>query len=321
MLTPKHIDPHVHCRDWEESHKATIKSVMEIAKSQNVCAIFDMPNTKPPIVSKELVKKRIDRAREQGCLDGYYLYIGITNNPEQIKEAVEAVETVPRVIGIKMFAARSVGDLSITTEKAQSLVYRELAQEHYDGVLAVHCEKESLFQMDLWDPTHPQTWNLARPPEAEVESVKDQIRFAKESRFEGVLHICHISTPKAVEVVKAETELNITCGVTPHHLSYSTEDMESSTGLIYKVNPPLRDYSTTKLLKDYLEKGKIDWIETDNAPHTQSEKIYPPHMSGIESLREYSTFLSNLSVDGVTEEQILNLTFNNIKKIFKKVIQ
>ena len=96
MLTSKHIDPHVHCRDWEESHKSTIKSVMEIAKSQNVCAIFDMPNTKPPIVSQELVEKRIDRAREHGCLEGYYLYIGITNNHEQIKEAIESVETNPR---------------------------------------------------------------------------------------------------------------------------------------------------------------------------------------------------------------------------------
>ena len=294
---------------------------METAKSQKVCAIFDMPNTNPPIISKELVEKRIDRAREQGCLDGYYLYIGITSDHEQIKEAIEVVETSPRVIGIKMFAAQSVGDLSITTEKAQSLVYRELAREHYDGVLAVHCEKESLFQMDLWNPNNPQTWNLARPPEAEVESVKDQIRFAKESRFEGVLHICHVSTNKAVEVVRGETELNITCGVTPHHLSYSTEDMGTSTGLFYKVTPPLRDYSIVKLLKDCLKKGQIDWIETDNAPHTQSEKLYPPYLSGIESLREYSTFLSNLLLDGVTEEQILNLTFKNIKKIFKKVVQ
>lgn len=320
-----HVDPHVHCRDWKQSYKATIKSVTELARSQGVKAIFDMPNTDPPIISKELVEKRIKTAEEEECLDDYYLYIGITKYPEQIKEAVEVVKTNPKVVGIKMFAGKSVGDLTIPDESDQARVYEELSQLNYDGVLAVHCEKESLFRMNLWNPNNPQSWNFARPIESEIESVKDQIRFAKRAGFKGTLHICHISTPEAVEIIqKAKNDLHITCGVTPHHLSYSTLNMKGRKGLMYKVNPPLRDNSKVKTLRDYLKQGKIDWIETDHAPHTRQEKLYPltgEYMSGIQSLRFYSLFLNDLRKEGFTENQIYELTYGNIKRVFRKIVQ
>lgn len=53
----KHIDVHVHCRDWEESAKATISQVKRLSESQGIVAICDMPNTKPPITTAELVEE------------------------------------------------------------------------------------------------------------------------------------------------------------------------------------------------------------------------------------------------------------------------
>lgn len=313
-----HIDPHVHCRDWNEAHKATLKSVMDLARKQGVRAIFDMPNTSPPITSRELVEKRIETARREGCLEGYYLYIGLTSDPNQIREAVEVAEGNNRVVGVKMYAAKSVGELSVTDERAQSRVFKELADAHFDGVFAVHCEKEGLFRMDLWDPKKPQSWNLARPLESEVESVKDQIRFAKEARFKGTLHICHVSTPETVRVIRREKGVKITCGATPHHLTYSTLDMVGEDGLMYKVNPPLRDRQAMLLLRECLKDGEVDWIETDHAPHTRIEKTTPPFPSGIQSLKEYSSFLDSLTEDGVTREQIYELTCGNIERTFGK---
>jgi dihydroorotase len=312
----KHIDPHVHCRDWNQAYKATIQSVVELARQQNVCAIFDMPNTNPPIVTKKLVEKRVQTAKEAKCLDSYFLYIGATKNSKQIREAATLVKNHPKVIGIKMFAGRSVGDLGILNEQDQVRVYKALSEANYDGVLAVHCEKEKFFT-DLWDPENPWTWNLTRPPKAETESLKDQIKFAKEAKFTGILHICHVSVPKSVDIIHKENSINITCGVTPHHITYSIRDMIGSEGLKYKVNPPLRDHSFTKLLRDALRQGKIDWIETDHAPHTEKEKKQAPYLSGIQSLKNYSTFLTNLMNDGFSEAQISDLTFTNIKNTFR----
>ncbi|MDE1860132.1 MAG: dihydroorotase [Candidatus Micrarchaeota archaeon] len=317
----KRIDPHVHCRDWGQSYKATIKSVTEIARRQGVVAIIDMPNTQPAITSEELVMRRLSTAESEGCLDGYYLYVGATRSPEQLKEAVRLVRDNPKVLGIKMYAGRSVGDLEVPDEEGQRAVYRALAGAGYTGPVMLHCEKESLFRMDLWDPKRPHTWLMARPPEAEVESVRDQIRLAIDSGLEAHLHICHISVPEAVELVNdARRELDISCGATPHHLTMSTDDMKTRDGITYKVNPPLRDRETAAGLMDLLKHGRIDWIETDHAPHTEDEKARS-YLSGIQSLGTYSSFLEGLREDGFTDAQIERLTYSNIKRVFPKIIE
>jgi dihydroorotase len=324
----KHIDPHVHCRDWGESAKSTIREVMQLAKSQGIVAIIDMPNTKPPITTAALVERRLLTAKDEGCLGGYYLFIGATSDPRQLIEASQVATSNPKVVGIKMYAGRSVGDLAVIGEAEQRRAFQALADAGYKGVLAVHCEKEGLARPELWIPGQPDTWNLAKPPEMEVEAVRDQIRFARETGFQGHLHICHISTPEAVKLVDgARGHMNISCGVTPHHLTLSTQDMQTAEGIKLKVNPPLRDRKAVSELMKLLETGKIDWIETDHAPHTKEEKTYDPgkpkdfFMSGIRSLEGYAEFLQGLTHQGFTDRQIEELTYSNIKRVFTKITE
>lgn len=322
----KHIDPHVHCRDWEQSYKATIKSVTALARSQGVIAFVDMPNTSPPITTEELVNRRLETAKSEGCLDGYYLNIGLTKDPAQIREAVRIVNTNPRVVGMKMYAGKSVGNLEISDEEGQRTVYKTLAEANYTGVLALHCEDESMFDMSLWDPSRPYTWGVARPPQAEVESLKKQISLAKEYGVKAHLHICHTSVPEAVEIVDGlRGKMRITCGSTPHHLSISMDMMQAPEGIVYKVNPPIRSQETVNRMRELLKQGKIDIIETDHAPHSKEEKEYAPgkpagsYMSGIQSLEHYADFLTGLAADGFTEEQINSITYLNVKKIYQKI--
>lgn len=328
-MDPKslHIDPHVHCRDWEQSYKATILEVMKTARSQGVIAIVDMPNTNPPIISKEMVEKRLETARKEGCIDGYYLYIGATSDPKQLREAVEVVDTNPKVLGMKMFAGKSVGNLEVSKPEDQRQVYMTLAEIGYKGVLMLHCEKESLFRMDLWNPERPYSWNLARPPEAEIESIRDQISFAKEYGLRAHLHVCHITTPEGVELVnEAKRDLNISCGITPHHLAFSTMNMQRPEDIIYKVNPPVRDPQTMSRLRILLKEDMIDWLETDHAPHSREEKEFAKskksdsYMSGIPSLNNYAAFVEGLK-KGYGEGQIERFTYSDIKKVLTKIVE
>ncbi len=324
----KHIDPHVHCRDWNEYSKATIGSVMRIAESQGVAAICDMPNTKPPIIDKDTVERRLNTAKIEGCSNGYYLYIGATRDPDQLREAADVAMHNPRVVGIKLYAGKSTGDLSVLAEEDQRNVYRVLTEAKYNGVLAVHCEEESLGRANLWVPENPSSWNLAKPPEMEIKGVENQIMFARDAGFEGHLHIAHITTPESVEIVDdARKTVRISCGATPHHLTYSTEDMMSFSCMWLKVNPPIREKGMMMRLRQLLRDGKIDWIETDHAPHLRVEKEYDHNRlpdffkSGIRSLDNYAGFLKSLSDDGFTEEQIERLTYSNIKKVFPKITE
>jgi dihydroorotase len=311
------IDPHVHFRDEEQSYKETIKHGLDLAKEQGVDIVFDMPNTYNLILSKKDVLDRL-KLVPQKDKKRYCLYIGATSNENQLKEAVDCVKNIKEVIGIKMFAGKSTGDLAILSTSNQKRVYEVLTDNDYKGVLVVHCEKEE-FMNNIFNPKKPYTHALSRPEKAEIESIKEQIRFAKESGFQGILHVCHVSCKESIKIIdEARKEIKITCGVTPHHLKWDESKYKGKYGLLYKINPPLRSKKNVRALQKYLVEGKIDWIETDHAPHAIGEKLYSGYPSGYPSLYLYKKcvehFLPSL---GLTEKQIKDLTFNNIKKTFK----
>lgn len=299
---------------------------MEAAKKNGVVAIVDMPNTKPPLTTRELVEKRLQTAISEGVTSGYYLYVGATADPKQLREAVEIIDENPKVLGMKLYAGKSTGNLEVSDEKHQAIIYKTLAEVGYKGVVMLHCEREDRFNMALWDPSRPYTWNLARPPQAEIESVKDQIRLAQEHSVKAHLHICHISVPESVEIVdEARGSMRISCGATPHHLMLSTNDMQSEDGIAYKVNPPLRDLNSMRMLRDMLKAGRIDLIESDHAPHSKEEKAFSPgkpassYMSGMPSLNIYSKLIEGLLFDAFSAAQIKELTYSNAKRIFPKI--
>lgn len=314
------IDPHVHCRDGEQSYKESIAHALSVAEKAGMTAIFDMPNVNPPTTNRELAVQRIDIAKKAQSSVFYGIHIGLSSNSDQIREAVKTFNEFKEVIGLKMFAGHSVGKIGVIDEDEQQKIYQILTEENYIGVLAVHCEKESLLKPELWDSNKPITHAYARPPKAEVESVKDQIKFAKEARFRGNLHIAHTSVPETVHLVndeKQKGELRITCGITPHHLLLDYTALEKpEIGCIMKMNPPLREPGMNVELQKLLKNGLIDWIETDHAPHTFEEKTKEPFMSGISGIQKYPKFVQLLRKNGFSEQQIEDLTFNNIITAF-----
>ena len=310
------IDPHVHFRDEEQSYKETIEHGLALAKEQGVNYVFDMPNTAIPILRKKDVERRLLLVPKQSK-NRYFLYIGSTKNEKQLKEAISLVNNIKNVIGIKMYAGKSTGNLAIIKEKEQEKVYQVLTNNNYIGVLAVHCEKESCLK-NIFDYNNPYTHGLARPKIAEIESIKDQIKFVKKTKFPGTLHICHVSCQESVLLIdKARKDIKITCGVAPHHLMFDDQMLKNPNGALYKINPPLRSKKDVKNLRECLKQGKINWIETDHAPHTIGEKMSSQPPSGYPSLYLYKELIENfLPKLGINEKQIIDLTFNNIIKTF-----
>lgn len=311
------IDPHVHFRDANQNYKETIAHGFSVANDAGVSYVFDMPNTLKPILKEEDVLNRL-RLVPEVKKENYFLYIGATSDEEQLIEAINLVKNYKEVIGMKMYAGRSTGNLAIINEEEQKKVYRVLTENGYEGVIVVHCEKES-FMLDIFDPKNPYTHALCRPKIAEIESVKDQIKFVKDFNFKGTLHIGHISTAKSIELVnEAKKDINITCGITPHHIIWTDEKLKEPNGNLYKMNPPLRDKEEVKKLQELLKQGKVDWIETDHAPHSVGEKLHKGFPSGYPTLYIYKEFIENFLPNiGISEEQIDNLTFHNIKNTFK----
>jgi len=319
VIMPGFIDPHVHCRDWSQSDKETMKTAGQAAVHGGVTRVHDMPNTGPPILTQDDATKRIEDAKKSGIAAEYGLYVGLTASPGQVRQAAEAVSKYPEVMGLKMYAGESTGSLAIEDPDDQMLVYKALVSAGYKGVLMVHCEKESMFRKGAWSVNNPETWCDMRPPQAETASVEDQMRMVTKSGFKGRLHICHASVPETVKMVAgAPSTLGAGCGVTPHHLLFSRDSMKSkSKGLYLKVNPPLRSEEDRRGMMRALFTKKIDWLETDHAPHTAGQKLNSPFASGVPGLDNYANAVTSLNTDyGIPFPDLAGLTSLNAASAF-----
>jgi len=103
------------------------------------------------------------------------------------------------------------------------------------------------------------------------------------------LHVPHISTARAVDLVRAAKArgVNVTCEATPHHFTLTDEAVcgyDTST----KMNPPLRPEEDRDAIIAGIADGTIDAIASDHAPHCTEEKeveydIAPFGVVGLET--------------------------------------
>ena len=312
------IDLHVHLRDWGQSAKETVEHGLAVASLCGIKRVGDMPNTSPALTSRDAVLERLALASPSVKRHrvSYSVHMGLTKDPGQIREAVAThSELFPLVLGLKMFAGQSTGDMGIVDIDGERRVFKTLSEAGYKGVLLVHCEKEALMKPDSYVPGKWDTHSLARPAEAETESVRDMIALARECGFAGHLHICHISTKGALDlVVKAKGEgMAISCGATAHH-SLKTCDDAAEHGLYLKMNPPLRPACDRDAIYQGLKDGSVDYVESDHAPHTLEDK--EKGASGIPGFAGSLVLLSRLKADGVSLSRLEALFSLNAARIF-----
>ncbi|MBU4245832.1 MAG: hypothetical protein ABIF85_05350 [Nanoarchaeota archaeon] len=334
-----YIDPHVHMRDEEWAHKATMADVVAQGKKAGIGLFFDMPNLPRPVTTRERVQERINLAEKRGISENYRLYVGLTSDLEQIKKAVQIVKENKNVVGLKLFAGESTGNLAVENEAEQGRIYCALSDAGYTGVLAVHCEHPEIIKLHKhkFNSCEPWTWADARPAKAEYDSVKKQIEFAKNAGFKGRLQICHVSHAETISLIrtalndKART-FDIGFELTPHHILRSTEHMKLMSvedAKKHKCNPPIRDSANQKELLDFLfNLSKNDglynrvYLASDFAPHAAEEKSSENPPSGIADFGLYGELEAEAKRRGLNENQIADFMHHyrnqNIVDAFKE---
>jgi dihydroorotase len=156
-----------------------------------------------------------------------------------------------------------------------SLLMRRAAEYARSFGLTVmdHCEDLNLSQKGVMNEGAVSTelGLMGMPSAAEEAHVARDIAVA---RLTGAhFHITHVSTAASLELIRSakKERLNVTCDVTPHHLTLTDEDVTGyNTGT--KVNPPLRTKKDVEALVKGLTDGTIDAIATDHAPHGLIDK-------------------------------------------------
>lgn len=264
IISPGFIDLHCHLREPGEEHKESIATGTQAAAKGGFTTLCCMPNTTPPIDSRETVDYIKAKARDEGAVR--VLPIGCVTQGRK-GESLADMEELAR--------AGAVGFSDDGAPVMDATLMRQALQRSYSIRLPVinHCEDTSLTQGGTVNEGQvaKQLGLKGIPTAAEEAMVARDIGIAEDTS--GQLHIAHVSTAGSVELIRQAKDrgVNVTAEVTPHHLTL-TEEYIVIHGTNAKVNPPLRTQEDVEALIEGLRDGTIDAIATDHAPHMIADK-------------------------------------------------
>lgn len=264
VVCPGFIDVHVHLREPGQEYKETIRSGLQSAAAGGFTTICCMPNTEPAIDEPAVVELIRERARAAcGVRVGVIGALTKGNRGEELAEMARLAEA-----GCVMFS-----DDAFPIQNAE-MMRRSM---EYAGMLGLpvtlHCEDKCLAQGGAMNegPVATMLGLRGMPNAAEDVMVARNIELA---RLTGVrLHICHVSTCGAAELVRrAKAEgVAVTAEACPHHFCL-TDEACVGYNTNAKVNPPLRAQADVTAVQRGLADGTLDSIATDHAPHAAHEK-------------------------------------------------
>ena len=271
------VDSHVHCREPGDFYKEDFKSFSKAALLGGITSVLDMPNSQPPVTSASLLNKKKAAARASFFCD-YGFYVGAS---EANCHDLAQLEKMDGCGGIKLFMGSSTGDLLVEDDETIGIIL-----VHGEGIVAFHAEDEARIRNRLKHRLNgePRSHSVWRDEKAAALACRRLMALARQHVPTRPLHVLHVSTEDEVRAIRQgqQAGVNVTMEATPHHLILSEDDYDDLQGRAV-VNPPLRARSHRDFLREAAQKGWIDTIGSDHAPHSLVEKdgTYPAIPSGV----------------------------------------
>lgn len=275
---PGLIDIHVHLRDMGQDQKEDFYSGTCAALAGGFTTVIDMPNNKKAIFTLQSLNEKIANAKSKTVCDLGFYFCSVGDNLNEFSKIYN------KVFGLKLYLNMTTGGYILQKDKLLP-IYRQ--------------------------------WNERLPilVHSEDSVVSDVLKVVKKIGIRT--HFCHISSKdELTQVIKAKEEgLRVTCGVTPHHLFLTKDDLKT-LGPFGAVKPPLQEKKDREFLWRNLR--YIDVFESDHAPHTIEEKKGDNPPSGLPGLETMLPLLLTAVSEGrLTIEQIIKMCYENPTKLFK----
>jgi dihydroorotase len=265
VVAPGFIDLHVHLREPGEEYKETIATGAAAAVAGGFTSICAMPNTTPVNDNASVTRYIVEKAREAALANVFP--VGAITRGSDGAELAEMAE-------MKEAGAVAVSDDGRPVMNAQVMRHAmEYARDH--GLVVVdHCQDLTLSAGGVMNEGRYSTL-LGLKGMSHIAEEGHVARDIMLAELTGArVHIAHISTAGAVEMIRRAKEkgIQVTCEVTPHHLALTDESVmgfDTNT----KMNPPLRAADDRAALIEAVRDKTIDAIATDHAPHHADEKM------------------------------------------------
>jgi dihydroorotase len=264
-VSPGWMDMHVHLREPGFEHKETIATGARAAAAGGFTAVACMPNTDPPIHTRDVVEFVRERAAETP-VDVYPIAC-----VSKEREGEELAELADLAAG----GAVAFSDDGAPVHRA-GLMRRALEYSTMlDRPIINHMEEPALNpggQMHEGEVS-------ARIGLDGIPGLADDVMIARDVELAaytgGHVHVAHISTARGVDLVRRAKArgLPVTAEVCTHHVTLTDAAVERSGFDTHtKMHPPLRSAADVDALKEGLADGTIDALCTDHAPHADYEK-------------------------------------------------
>ncbi|MCI5946226.1 MAG: dihydroorotase [Oscillospiraceae bacterium] len=260
VVMPSLFDMHVHFRDPGFTHKEDVLTGCAAALAGGVSGVVCMPNTKPPIDSKETVDYIVNKAEPTGVS----VYpAGCVTKGMLGKELYDHSS-----IGVKI-----ISDDGRPVENAE-LLRQAMLESNKNGILiASHCEDLNIINGGIVNDGEVSAElglkGMNRASEDSITAREIAVAMSADAR----IHICHVSTVGSLDFIREAKArgVKVTCETCPHYFMYTDEKIRSLDA-DYRMNPPLRTEADRAAVEKAVLDGTIDCIVTDHAPHAAEEK-------------------------------------------------
>lgn len=263
VVTHGFCDMHVHFREPGREDKENLESGSYAALAGGFTQVCTMANTNPIIDSPENINYIVSKSKK---LPIEIFPIGAVSKGMKGKELTE-------MLLMQKNGAIAFSDDGIPIQNAQFMKLALTYAKMLDMPIMNHAEDIFLRNEGVMNASSTSN-NLGLKGNSglgEAVMVYRDLILAKS--LNSKLHLLHLSTKEAVDLLKKFKSKNdlITAEVSPHHLYFIDEDINSfDTNL--KVAPPVRSKKDRKALIEGIKSGLIDCIATDHAPHTIEDK-------------------------------------------------
>jgi len=267
VVAPGLIDIHVHLREPGGEISETIETGLQAAVAGGFTAVCPMPNTKPIIDRPDLARAQIARARQLGLARVFPIAaVSMGSQGESLVDMAALVAAGAVAFSDDGRPVKTAGLLRRALEQAKSLAVP----------IIDHCEDPSLSASGVVNEGPvAKRLNLRGIPNSSEEVCVARDLIVAEAAGAHI-HIAHLSTARAVEMVRVGKRrgIRVTCEVTPHHFTL-TDEAVLEHGTRAKMNPPLRSRKDVEAVLGGIADGTVDALATDHAPHAPELKAKP----------------------------------------------
>ena len=264
IVVPGLVDMHVHLREPGREDKETVKSGTLAALAGGVTSLLAMPNTQPPIDSKEHLDVLGDIINKTARAN---VFIAASITKGRLGEELVDIASLKKQ-GI--VAITDDGD-SVDSDILMSSAFSKAGESNV--LVICHCEDKLLSMNGAVNLGFTSTRMGLRgiSKESEYKRIERDITLAKDAG--ACLHIAHVSCKESIELIADAKKkgIAITAETAPHYFALDEAAViDYDTNM--KMNPPLRTTQDRESIKQALKDGIIDVIASDHAPHTENEK-------------------------------------------------